>query len=217
MTDEYGRDAFKRSGWQVPGFPDEYWEVRLLPGKYKVLFAYQTQDPGSYNGMPLFSTEHFAEQVVVKAGMTYFFTARYKENRWINAISTLEIPTIDDTTQGLSEKDGRIAFERLRVQDYLRRQVSLPLDRPLTFVSGKPLDFDEARSILRRAKSGGVVRVRFHVRPDGGVDGLSVLSASPLEVNELFLGTVVTWKFLPINRGGKPAELQLEYSANFGQ
>lgn len=212
VFDDHGRDAVKRSGWEAIN-NGSYTEVRLLPGRYKVQFSYAT--PGiPFNGVALPSINYFSAEVLTKAGMTYFFTPRFKDNTWMNGISTLEIATLEDTTRGLSGKDGRTAFERLRVQNYLRRQVLLPLDRPLTFVSGNPLDFEQARRISRSEKTGDVVRVRFRVRPDGDVDSLKVISESPLEFNQLLLQTVVTWKFQPISRGGKPTEVQLEYSLN---
>jgi TonB family protein len=102
--------------------------------------------------------------------------------------------------------------ERSLIERLLRRQISPPLDKPLTAVSVQLPPYPDD---LRRANITGDVAIRFKVASNGAVSDARVEGSPHPVLAGYVLASVLTWRFEPLTRNGQPAEVPLHYVFRF--
>lgn len=108
----------------------------------------------------------------------------------------------------LSKADAQNAL----VQNYLRLQVSQPIDEPLTATK---ITLPAYPQKLINANIVGTVLVRFLVDEAGHVVNPVIVGSAVGDLADLSIDSVKQWQFKPIRLNGKPVRLILNYQFVF--
>lgn len=108
----------------------------------------------------------------------------------------------------LSKADAQGAL----VQNYLQKQVSQPIDEPLTAIKIVLPPYPQK---LVNADIVGRVLVRFVVDETGKVINPVVIGSAVGDLADLSIDSVKQWLFKPIRQNGKPVRLSLAYEFIF--
>jgi TonB family protein len=108
----------------------------------------------------------------------------------------------------LSKADAEGAL----VQNYLQKQVSQPIDEPLTAIRIVLPSYPQK---LVNADVAGTVLIRFIVDETGKVMNPVVIGSAVGDLADLSIDSVKGWLFKPIRQNGKPVRLNLTYEFIF--
>lgn len=102
--------------------------------------------------------------------------------------------------------------QRALVLNYLQKQVSQPVDEPLT---ARKIVLPPYPQQLVDAQVVGTVRIRFVVDETGQVIHPVIVGSPVGSLADLSIDSVLQWQFQPIRVNGKPVRLSLFYEFIF--
>lgn len=123
--------------------------------------------------------------------------------------STSSIPP-----RGAEVTDARLAsFRQKEDEQLLQKQVSPPLDTPLTLLEAPQPRYPSFLLNETSPKASGEVTVLFEIMPSGLVGTVRVLSGTGDDaLHKPVIDAVRRWKFAPLLRQGEPARLMLQHT-----